>query len=292
MKQRNYLHDVFICMLFLCITACEKEKTSIEDELPVAIKSDFSARYPSAQITHFQEYSDNLGLIDFIDKEKNVASTWYADGTWEMTSTEINDMRQLPQKVQSTFYNLGYRDAQNIEIYKTERDKIAGLYILHFQYRWKKVENMEHYVFINDDGLYLTTFTWTPNDTRRLAKLPKDHLDFIAEKYNGAETRGYVNNGGHHQYFILHKDTIKCVSLRGEVATDKGFWQETRYELSIETKIPEHVIKVLKQNDPNFIYTHIYYIESEEGNSYLLQDKKRDDELGYYIRENYEPTEI
>lgn len=44
-------------------------------------------------------------------------------------------------------------------------------------------------------------------------------------------------------------------------------------------------------DNPDFIYTNLYYIESEEGNSYLFQDKKRDDELGYNIGENLQPAE-
>ena len=34
-----------------------------------------------------------------------------------------------------------------------------------------------------------------------------------------------------------------------------------------------------------FTYTHVYYIESPDGNSYHLQDKNHDQELGYILGE-------
>lgn len=291
MKQINYLHYALICMLLMCITSCEKDETTIEDNIPIAIKNDFSTRYPSAQITTFQNYPDNLHLIGFIDEKENEASTWYADNTWKMTYTEINDMDQLPLEVKKTFKKLRY-NVQDIDIYKTERDGIEkGLYALHFKHQRKKIDNVEHYVFINDDGFYLTTYNYPPNDTRWYPNLSQAHYDFIAEKYSGAEIKAYINDGGYNKYYILHNNILKCVSLRGEVATDYGFWHETRYELSIDTKIPDNVLQVLKHDDPDFVYTNIYYIESNEGNSYLLQDKNRDDELGYIIHEDLQPQE-
>lgn len=292
MKRTNYVYYVLVCML-LCFTACDKDKSSIEDEIPAAIKSDFSTRYPSVKITAFQNLSNGLDQIDFLDKEQNEASISYVNEIWKMTSTKINDIDQLPAEVQNTFRELRYYDPQNLEICKTERDGMEkSLYTLHFQYLWKGSEHMEHYVFINDDGLYLTTVRWKPNDTRWYPGLPKDHFDFIADKYKGAEIRGYMNDGGYHVYFILHENIIKFVTFRGEVATDREFWTETRYELSKDAKIPENVIKVLNQEKPDFTYTHVYYVESKEGNSYLLQDKNRDDELGYYIGENRQPADV
>lgn len=293
MKRTNCFYYVLVCVLFMCITACDKENSTIEENIPAIMKSDFSERYPSAKITTFQNYSDGLYQINFIDKEQNQAFIWYINETWGMTYTKINDIDQLPPKTLSTFQNSGYGDAQIIDIYKTERVGIEkGLYTLHFKYSWKKIENMEHYVFINDDGLFLTTFTSTPNDPSSIVKLPESHFDFIAEKYNGAEIRGYINNGGAHEYFILHEGTIKYIFFGGETATDKGFWKETRYELSKDVEIPANVVSVLKQNAPDFTYTNIYYIESDSGNKYLFQDKNHESELGYYIGEAIEPSEI
>ena len=287
MKQVNYFYKVLVCMLFVCITACDKEDRIIEKDIPVVIKSDFSKRCPLAEILTFQNYSDSSYQIDFIDKEQNQGSIWYENENWKMTHTKIDNIDQLSPEARSSFINSQYGDAKIIDIYKTEREGIEkSLYTLHFQYLWKKVPNMEHYVFINDDGMFLTTFTWIPNNPCWFVNLSKDHFDFITEKYNGAEIRGFINNGGMYEYFILHNNIIKYVFFRGESPTESYFWKETMYELSRDTKIPDNVAKVLADEYPEFTYTNIYYIESDEGNQYLLMDKNSDNDLGYCIWEN------
>lgn len=285
MKRTACFYHVLACMLLICITACDRDNSKIEEEIPTAIKNDFSERNPSAHIRTAQTYADALYVIEFTDQEQNEATTWYLDDTWKMTYTEILDLQKLPTEVQNTFYTLGYSDAQNIEISKTERKGMSNsLYTLHFTYLWKGFDNMEHNVYINDDGLYLTTLKSHPNDPRWSANLPEDHFDFITNKYKGAEIRGYMNDG-EPEYFIFHNDTVKYVFLGGDVATDSGFWRRTVHELSIDTPIPDDVAKRLKEGDPDFVYTNLYYIESESGNAYLFQDKKRDNELGYIIAE-------
>lgn len=285
MKRTACFYHVLACMLLICITACDRDNSKIEDEIPTAIKNDFSERNPSAHIRTAQTYAGALYVIEFADQEQNEATTWYLDDTWKMTYTEIRDLQQLPTEVQNTFYTLGYSDAQNVEISKTERKGMSkSLYTLHFTYLWKGFDNMEHNVYINDDGLYLTTLKSHPNDPRWSANLPEDHFDFITDRYKGAEIRGYMNDG-EPEYFILHNDTVKYVFLGGDIAAGKGFWRRTVYELSIDTPIPDDVVKRLKESDPDFVYTNLYYIESESGNAYLFQDKKRDNELGHIIAE-------
>ena len=123
-----------------------------------------------------------------------------------------------------------------------------SLYTLHFLYQWKNVKDMTHYVCLNDDGMFLAVYTWTPNDPTWFVDLPKAHFDFIYKKYDGSEIRGY--------------------------------------EISLDTKVPDNVARVLKRDNPDFVYTNLYYIESPEGNAYFFQDKNDDRELGYTIAED------
>lgn len=290
MKQIYSLYYTLACILFLSITACEKDNQVTEEEIPAGIKSDFAERCPSAEISAYQDYSDGISQIDFVDKEQNEASIWYVNENWKMTHTKVADFYQLPAEAQESFINAKYYGAKIEDIYKTERAGMSkSLYTLHFKYRWKKVENMEHYVFINDDGMYLATLMSRPNDPSRFVNLPEDHFNFINEKYNGAEIRGYVNNGGYHVYFVSHKDTLKYVSLRGLEMADRDFWSETRYEISLDTEIPDNVAEVLKRDDPGFVYTNLYYVETPGGNAYFFQDKNSDSDLGYTISEDIKP---
>lgn len=286
MKRVPFFYYIMACLLSICITACDKEEQLIEDEIPEMIKVDLSKRYPSVEILNYQEYS-NFSQINVIDKDQNEASIWYVDDIWKMTHTKIADFNQLSLEAQTAFENTKYRFAQFENIYKTEREGMdRSLYTLHFLYQWKNVKDMTHYVCLNDDGMFLAVYTWTPNDPTWFVDLPKAHFDFIYKKYDGSEIRGYQNNGGYYDYFVLHNDTLKFVSFRGEVETDYYFWKETRYEISLDTKVPDNVARVLKRDNPDFVYINLYYIESPEGNAYFFQDKNDDRELGYTIAED------
>lgn len=260
MKRVPFFYYIMACLLSICITACDKEEQLIEDEIPEMIKADLSKRYPSVEILNYQEYS-NFSQINVIDKDQNEASIWYVDDIWKMTRTKIADFNQLSLEAQTVFENSKYRFAQFENIYKTEREGMdRSLYTLHFLYQWKNVKDMTHYVCLNDDGMFLAVYTWTPNDSTWFVDLPKAHFDFIYKKYDGSEIRGYQNNGGYYDYFVLHNDTLKFVSFRGEVETDYYFWKETRYEISLDTKVPDNVARVLKRDNPDFVYTNLYYI--------------------------------
>lgn len=286
MKKKNYFYYI-LTFIFLLYTSCENDIQTKED-IPAAIKNDFTERYPLGHIETFHNYSDGTQQLDFLNRENNQeASIWYMNELWKMTYTEINDFQQLPTKVQQTFASSKYGHAKIIDINKVERKGIREkLYTLHFQFSIGNTSNVEHYVLINNDGLLLTTFTWKPNDPRGNINLSEDHFSFIKEMYKGAEIRGYINNSGSHEYFILHNNKIKYVFFDGEKTSDIYFWKETKYELDKEAKIPENVLKVLNNIYPNFVYTNVYCIESKTGNAYLFEDQNRDDKLGYCIGED------
>lgn len=279
MKQVIY---ILLCVLF--ITACNNNDQ--EDAIPTAIGNDFANRYPSSKIITFKDRSDGAFQIDFMDEKQNKASCWYVNASWKMTYTKISEFSQLPLAVQQNFKKLEYKDTPIIDIYKTERVDIKrSLYTLHFQYPRKDVEKVEHNVFMNDDGLFLNTYTSYLNDPCWSVNLAADQLDFINFKYKGSEIKGYLSNGGTHEYLIYHEGIIKFVFFRSENSTDPDFWKETRYELSKDVVIPDNVSKKLQKTDPDFTYTNIYYVESSNGNQYLFVDKNHKNELGYFIEE-------
>lgn len=177
MKRVPFFYYIMACLLSICITACDKEEQLIEDEIPEMIKADLSKRYPSVEILNYQEYS-NFSQINVIDKDQNEASIWYVDDIWKMTRTKIADFNQLSLEAQTVFENSKYRFAQFENIYKTEREGMdRSLYTLHFLYQWKNVKDMTHYVCLNDDGMFLAVYTWTPNDSTWFVDLPKAHFD-------------------------------------------------------------------------------------------------------------------
>ncbi len=276
-------------MLCICITACEKDcRIEPSEDIPGRIRSDFSARYPAAEIINAAPDYGTFYQIDFVDEEQNQASALYRNETWENTCTYFKQVGQLPAKVQQAFVQAGYSISQPLEkAYKTEQAGIEkALYTIHFLYPWKKTKDMTHNILINEDGMLLQTLTESLYDPIQMPfPLSEAHLGFMAARYPGADVKAYVHIGGRYEYIILHESILKYVYFRGADIKDGYFWDETRYELSRDVRIPANVLKVLRDSEPDFTYTNIYYIESTEGNSYLFVDKNHEYELGYSIYE-------
>ncbi|MDD4514609.1 hypothetical protein [Massilibacteroides sp.] len=288
MKRINLINCVLLSTLFVVFVGCSSDDDVIkEQELPVNIKSDLAKRNPSGTVLSVSNYDDRYE-INFIDETENETTITYVNEVWKLTHTLFKDVNSLPSEVKKSFNDLPYKNTPLLDVSRTERaDMKQSLYTLHFQYPWKDVDKLEHHVFINDDGLYLAMYSLKPNDQTWWPDLPSSHFKFIETKYSGAEIRGYINNAGIHEYFILHDNIIKYVFFGGiDADYPFDFWEKTEYELPIDTKIPENVMNELKEVDKDFSYTNLYYIESNGGDSYWFQDKNHPNELGYTIPVN------
>lgn len=288
MTRKNLCWYTIVCFLFMNVAACSSDDDYKEKslEMPKTIKDDFDQRQPSSEIINFKSSrSDTIFEIKFIDINKNKGETFYADQKWKITIKEINEFSKLPKTVQNSFKKSEYADSNILDIVEISRDDIErSLYRLHFKHLAHNTPDVEHYTFMNDDGLILTTLNYKTNDDWMFPVLPKAHFDYIKNKYAGAEVRGYVNNSGYYEYFIIHNNIIKFVFFNGKVPTDRSFWKETSYELPIDSKIPENVMNVLNRIriDDDFNYTNIYKIETSEGNAYSFMDSTH----GYTIGED------
>lgn len=297
MKQINFIKYALICTLFVFAIACDKDD-SIKESIPVKVQTEFESKFPNARISDYSKYqepltSEGIWEIEFTINGGYDAKAWYKpDGTWKMTQTKLKSVSELTSEAEETFTSSIYGKEKVNEIYKTERDKIQGsLYTLAFESSSKASEDKVSYVFINDDGLFLNKYEWSEYDARAIVNLPERQFNFMNDKYEDAEIRGYINNSGLNEYFILHDETVKFVFFG--MSTSKSSWKETRYELDIETVLPDNVIKYMDIVAPGFVYTNIFYIETELVNKYYLVDKNDPKEVGHYVNEDIglSPTE-
>lgn len=290
MKQINFLKYAFILTLFIYTTACDKEDT-IEGSIPEKVHTGFNNKFPNAIISDFNNYveplsKDTICEISFTNKNGANTIAWYkSDGTWKMTQTELKTINDLTPEAKDSFTSSIYGSAQIDKIYKTERDEIdASLNTLVFKISSIASDENLNYAFINDDGLFLNKYSWTEYNLNSVVSLSEKQFKFIDETYPESEIRGYINNSGSHEYFILHEDKVKSVLFYWNTA--QATWKETRYELDIDTKLPDNVIKYMNIIAPDFVYTNIYYIETGLVNKYLLVDKNDPREFGHYVSED------
>lgn len=288
MKLINNFYYVLISILLLCIISCSNDDHSDnKNRTPQVILNDFQKRYPSVSIQSIANDGAKLHEIRFLDQDKNEGVCIYIDMAWEMSQLKLKDPTKLPEKVQKAFDATKYTGVPFWYVYKTDRAGIErSLYTLHFLFPVHDIRDVTHDVLINDDGLLLDVLTsglsdhtWGPHlGTARAA-----HFDFIAEKYKDSDIRGYINNAGSHEYFVLHEGIMKYVFFRNVDESQRGFWEKTEYALDINTNIPENVIKDLKNEYPDFNYTDIVYREEPDGDSYWFIDKNDPFEKGYII---------
>lgn len=281
------LQHLIVYLLFISISACsEDNQWNPNTEIPTAISSDFAARYKAAKITNIdQNIPTGFFQINFINENKNETSSIYLNEIWEMTYTKLADIEELPAKVRQAFREAGYINVQTInDVYKIDRKDLEwSTYTIHFLYPTKQADKVTHNVIIDNDGLLLKTQTSSLNDQLFAPMSTKDQQNFIFNKYKGAEIRGYLHNFGRYEYLVYHNNVIKSVLFEGENSTEPRFWKETEYEINLDSKIPDNVLKELKRADSDFTYTNIYLVETPTGNTYKFIDKKTINDFGYCI---------
>ncbi len=287
MRQINFFKCAFISIFFILAVACEKEGSN-DESIPTKVQTEFASRFPNANILDYTKYveprsSDKIWEIEFTNESGAKTKAWYLeDGTWKMTQTELKTIDDLTAEAKDAFTSSIHGSTKTENIYKTERDKIQGsLYTLELESTSKASDKKTSFVFINDDGLFINNYTWSEYDGRSIVNLPEKQFKFINDTYKDAEIRGYINNSGLHEYFILHEDKIKFVTFK--ITSGLSVWAETRYEIDINTVLPDNVIKYLNRIDPDFVYTNIYYIETNEVDKYYLVDNNDPKGLGHYV---------
>lgn len=270
-----------VSAFLLSLAACDSDESFKKaDKIPAVVLRDFNQRHGGAIISSYHPFSDNTQEINFTDREKNKASTYYENDEWVSSITQINDTSLLPKIVRKKFEET-YPNAPIEEIKRIERREISyTLYYFSFTYPKKNSLNLTHVVLMNEDGYMFPVFHYPLNEYWFQVSLREKQLDFIKKRYPDADIRSYFNSG-EDTYFVIQNDTLKKISFRNN--SDK--WKETRYELSPTTVLPQKVIDKLRKIHPGFHYTQIIYVESPQGNCYLLSDMDADDELGYFISE-------
>lgn len=285
MRQIIFFKYALVSTLLIFAIACDKEDPNPKGyTIPEKVQIEFKSKFPNANITDFERsrdylYSSEVWDIDFVDEFGNKSSACFnPNGVWKITYTELNSIDDLSFWAKRTFMRLDCADEEIGNIYRTERDGVLGsLYTLFLTSN----DNVLHNVYINDDGLLLDHPFWNSNEMNYIINFPHEHFDFINEKYEDAEIRAYLYDFSEHRYIVLHEKKLKYITFKW--FAEEGFWKETRYELDKDTILPDNVIKYMEKIHPDFVYTNIYYVESDKGNSYLLGDRRWS---GYIVSED------
>lgn len=303
-KLKIFVITAFIG-LFAFASCDEVDSISIFDKnnIPEAIKEDFYARYGDVVVTDAVLWAyDGHIAIDFNDQNGIPCKATYQDGEWIMTTKDLGEdsfLLYVPDKVRQSFSELGYNNPRFDIIDNTNRAyEITRKGIDHEVYDFRFHIQLDDgsfaplQILINEDGLILLNSREGYNKQELFYWADNTPFNIIDEKYPDADIRSYANNGGRHQYFIIHDERIKIVSF--DLYSSDFIWTETVYELDEDANIPSKImdyyeqLKITDSRYSDLMYDRLLFKESRFNNWYGFQDTKREDKLILWINVNVE----
>lgn len=276
-----------VCAVAILLASCgsESEFRSENDNLTESISNDFNSRYKGFAIksvsvsNDFYRDSDRqetfIRCVDSYGDERIVA---YVNNKWNRSVRVLADKSQLPYAVQNT---LEGETPNEIDLIKEA--EFAGIgnkeYIIHYKRDIPFAKNCVHTLIVNDNGMVLRKCSYSLNDPDCIYPFAED-ISWIMRRYKNATILGYINDLGDDEYIIEHGGVIKTVLFRPNA---QPYWKKTTYPLQPNMTIPQHVLDKLKATAPNFTYTDVTVVETEEGNGFIFTDNSKVDRPAYII---------
>src|ERR1700744_4975983 len=99
------------------------------DNIPQRVLTDFSAKYPQAQLKNWKVQNDEY-VASFVMDKREYTAVYSKDENWLSTTREVRHMSSLPQGVRASFKNSRYASwyIDRIESMKTPAQV---MYLLH-----------------------------------------------------------------------------------------------------------------------------------------------------------------
>lgn len=286
-----------LALLLVALTSCDSnmiDMNTTEKTLPTEIEMDFSFRYPGASISHFESCNfDNTTRISFEDNDGLEGQTVYLDGRWMVTQKEYDAesfLFKIPRNVIRTYLMTGVSD----EEYDGNMNYIAEIsrvgfdqkqYEFHFMTPYINKAGTESHllntIIISEDGSLLSFVHYDTNPSIWDYDL-HDSYRCVTMRYPAPSILGAVNHVSNHIYYVKDNGTIKTVTTR--MNRDGFEWEETVYQLGLNTKLPESVEMKKKEYEaqlPDKPFFRLLFAEKPRGNYYRLGFGEEMD--GYYF---------
>lgn len=270
-----------ITLLYVC--SCGKISNEPNHyDIPEIIELDFNNRYPNVSITDFTQWDhDNSAKIYFTDTNGLLCTAIYLNEDWMLTQREFdtgNFLSQLPREVERTYTGTGVNnekfDGQKYYVVEITRSGID-----HKQYEFNftapyddgvhSYTNLSNNMVIDENGVLLTHRHASYNPSIWSYDI-RESIQCVINKYPSAKILGSINDGGNNIFFILDNKILKSITTRRNINWE---WEETKYQLDINTIVPETVIadkEAYETEHPGSKFYALYYIENKCGTFYGL----------------------
>ena len=263
-------------------TACSNDDDEITPEkLSAEVKQHLQQCYADAEIKSFYNWPNSSvpgTEVNLVDKDGNEVSIFYRDfKNLSLTVTKYARFENLPSSVRNGFYASPFGNMKKDRIDNIECDDYAQLpnkmYRFEFTYYVPGSGELYTQLIFNENGYMLPVNHGFTNKAWPNPVIDHGDVEFINRHY-GVDIRSYENLGGTKSYYVMDRDILKQVNFRDSK------WKSTVYPLSLDTEVPENVLKSLYVSEPDFKYTTLNRVETPNGDGYQFLNEKGN---GYII---------
>lgn len=275
--MRRKIFFLLTAFLSLAFLSCNDDDESNWDSVPVEVRDAFNGKYPSAKNVEW-ESKGNYKVADFIYNSMETSAWFDSKGIWYMTETDL-PFNSLPQAVKDAFESSEYSTWRIDDIDMLERKDSEVLYIIEVEQQNKEVD-----LYYSAEGILIKTVA-DSNDNDYENHIPQvtptDIEAFIKEKYPQSRIIEIEYEKGLIEVDIIHDNKGKEV-----VFDTENQWLYTSWDVRVST-LPQAVANIVNTSPyEGYRIDDAEFVETEQGNYYLLELEKGNNEINIKVDEN------
>lgn len=230
----------------------------------------FEAMFPNAQQVAW-EVKGKHRVADFKEKNTSVKAWFDQNAQWQMTETDIS-YKELPAAVKKAFEATDYATWKVEDVDKVERLNMETVYVIEIEKGNKDVD-----LYYSASGVLVkTVFDTDINDdySNYIPQQPTTGItQVVSQKYPNAKIVEVDRENGMTEVEIVDGN------VRRDVYFDlSGKWLYTETDISVFS-LPRNIVQVISASYPGYVIDDAEYMETPQGNYYLLELERRKTEV-------------
>lgn len=259
--MKKYFLVCALGLMGLGLQSCDNDSDNIQ--VSAELQNAFNDKYPGLTPTGW-ESQQGYYVADFRNGDYGAEAWFGADGTWQMTETDIA-YQALPSAVRNAFETSDYATWRVDDVDKVERRNAETVYVIEVESGKQEAD-----LYYSEDGILVKEVadtdggghSYLPSDT------PTGVEAYIAQHYPGARIVETDVERGMTEVDIIHEGIGK------EVLFDAGgAWVSTSWDVR-RSDVPQVVTDAALAGHAGYMIDDVDYVETPAGSYYLLELEK------------------
>lgn len=274
MKLKMYFLGLALGAFSLTLQSCDDDNDSIpvSDELRQALAD----KHGDAQRVEW-ETRGGYYVADFNEDNYEKEAWFDANGTWQMTETDIPGLAALPAAVRTAFESSRYATWRVDDIDKLERNGLEPVYVIEVEQGNQEVD-----LYYSEGGLLIKEVAeggtgGGSSEGYLPSGLPAAVKAFIDENYPNARL---VETDVEHD--LLEVDIIHDNRAKELLFTSANEWISTSWDVYVQS-LPQAVTAAVQGQYSGFRIDDAEYVQTPAGDYYLLELERGEAELDIRI---------